>query len=155
MLARRVYIGYKVVYVGYVHGVKSRQVIDSNTGSHATLQGYSVPHYTFSVCSTAFSQHMWGHNTLDSISVSIFDWIFWAYFWPVVATLHVMLMRLTCFFTSRQDDNYGLHLHPWVYSLFISLFRVLVLGCRLGGCRVHILYGCFSFGPSNSLFFKQ
>ena len=55
VLARRVYIGYKVVYMDYVHWVKRRQVLDSNTGSHATLQGYSALHYTFSVCSTALS----------------------------------------------------------------------------------------------------
>jgi len=74
---------------------------------------------------------MWDNSTPDDISVGIFDQIFWVYFGPVVATLHVTLMGLTCFFTSRQDVNYGLHLHPRVYSLIRSLFRVLVLGCRL------------------------
>ena len=73
VLARRVFIGSRVVYVDYVHGGESSQVSDSNTGSHATLQGYSVPHYTFLVCSTAFSEHILGNSTLDKISVGIFD----------------------------------------------------------------------------------
>jgi hypothetical protein len=38
------------------------------------------------------------------------------------------------------------------YILFRSLFRVSVLEHRLGGYRVHILYECFFFWPSNSLF---
>jgi hypothetical protein len=53
MLARRVFIGSKVVYMDYVHGIGSRQVPDFDIGSHATLQGYNVSDYTFLVCQVA------------------------------------------------------------------------------------------------------
>jgi hypothetical protein len=49
-IARRVFIGYMVVSMDHVHVGVSGQITDFPTGSHATLQRYSAPHCTFSVC---------------------------------------------------------------------------------------------------------
>ena len=59
----------------YVHGVGSRHVTDFGIGSHATLQGYSAPHYTFTVRRIALFQHMWSNSTLNGIIDGIFDQI--------------------------------------------------------------------------------
>ena len=136
----------------YVHRVGRRQIPDLDTGSHAALQGYSAHHYTFTVHRTTLFQHMWGNSTNSGIFDSIFDRIFST----SLSQLQMLCMwlRQSCLLLDKQTWL-QLLLTLASSSIFFSrsLSRVQVLSHRLGGCRVHILYGCFFLlDPLNYLF---
>ena len=152
--ARRVFIGFKLVYMDYVHGVGSRHVTDFGIGSHATLQGYSAPHYTFSVYKQPFPSTC--KVTVHPVaSLMAYSYEYTEHLWTNdTKASHVTSASPTCFCTSRQGNNFRWHSHPRLYS-FQILVSSTTTQTQAQGCRVHILYGyIFSFRPSNSLFCK-
>jgi hypothetical protein len=116
-----------------------------------TTRVQCVPLHLFSV-SAALYHCMWANSTPDSILGGIFSQIFrvsprFVVVWLCRRLGHV----LPAFEQADKTTIIAFTLIP-EYILFKSLFWVPVLGHRLRGYRVHILYEYFFFWSSNSLF---
>jgi hypothetical protein len=116
-----------------------------------TTRVQCVPLHLFSV-PIALSHCMWANSTPGSILGGIFSRIFRVSPGFTVAWLCRRLGHVLPAF--EQADRATIIAFTLIleYILFRSLFQVLVLRHMLGGYKVHILYGCFFFWPSNSFF---
>jgi hypothetical protein len=149
VLARQVFIGSMVVYMDYVLGVGSRQITDKGIGSHAALQGYNAPHYTFT---------MHGQPYFSTCEATVYSMaLLMAYSAEYSMNLPAYSYCFTCDFNKSNlftDKKLDYYYYTCIieFILFRSVYRVQALEHRLGAAGYISSVDDFSFGCSYSLF---
>ena len=131
------------------------QATNSYIGSRATLQGYSVSHYTFLVYKRPFPSTC--EVTVHSVApLMAYSFEYPEHLWTnYTKALHVTLTCLTCFCTSRHDNNFCQHSHPRVHSFQILISSTSTLIQVWGLQGTYPLRMFFLLDTLNSLFCIQ